>query len=590
MPRNDRNLNPLAAGGEAPDIKTVVAARETITLFAQTVSQMKLYPGSHSSVANFRNQFFAKLDKFFAENDELEIEIQQNAFLFGGEIIYKDENVLRSLPYLFFKDGMKKLAFLRGLDIEEFEAFLGIVRKISLLPVDLGDVVDALWQKDLARIRFYAPDEYLESKVTVQQRIPSQFQSRPEELFRGRLELKPEDLAEMFAKMRAQAQASSRQEEAEYAGRFSTLDESETQKLHAVLSTQRQIAPDKDFLDLTLELLHIEERPQVFSMILIFLQKYHKYQLQALDFVHAAQLLAQIDQIALAVAGKVPEKEQALDDFRTVQRESFPEKDLLKAICEERMEEPAVFFAYLAEVGPAAFPLGAELVGHGPNEEVRALAFRFLEHMGRKDPPALASLAQDDKPDFTRIVVAVFGKIRDPQTIPFLADVLSFRNKASRLRAIQALGLFVEEAAHKILTTLLHDPDEDIRTQAADVVRIAGDKVTIAEIMDLAVRKKFQGKTPAEKTAFLKALGRSRSKEACTLLAKILQTSAMIGRRAVRETRLGAVAGLEANGGPEAIEALRTAARRAPRKIKAASRNALHKLKAGRFVPPRKTA
>jgi DNA-directed RNA polymerase subunit F len=588
MPKTPGDRNPLSGGGETADAKTVAAAKEALALFAQTVSHMKLYPASHSSVANFRNQFFARLSKFLDENDELEIDIQQNAFLYGGEVIYLDENVLRSLPYLFFKDGMKKLAFLRGLDLEELEVFLTVVREISFLPIDVGDIVDALWQKDLARIRYDAPDDYLESKVTVQQRIPSQFQVRPEELFRGRIELKPEDIAEMFARRQSRTQSAAR-EDADYASRFAALDEEEARKLQAVLSAQRQIAPDKDFLDMILELLHIEERPEVLIGILTFLQKYHKYQLQALDFVHAAQLQTQIDQIARAVAGKAPEKERALEDFRTVQRESFPEKDLLKAMCEKRVDDPAAFFAYLAQVGPTAFPLGAELVRHGPSEDVRVLALRYLEDMGRINPRALAALAHDDKPDFTRIVVTVFGKIRDPQTIPFLANVLSFQNKASRLRAIQALGQFPDEQAHKILTTLLRDPDEDIRTQAAAVVRIAGDTAAIAELMHLAARKKFQRKTPAEKTAFLKVLGRSRSEEACTLLAKILQTSALIGRQRVWETRLGAVAGLEANGGPAAIEALRTAARRAPRKIGAASRDALQRLKAGRPDPPGKT-
>jgi HEAT repeat protein len=572
--------DPLATG-ELADARTIAAARETVALFAQTISHMKLYPATHSSVASFRSQFLGRLNRFLEENEELEFDIQQNTFLYEGEVIYTDENVLRSLPYLFFKDGMKKLAFLRGLDLEELEVFLSVVREISLLPMDIGDVVDALWQKDLVRIRYYAPDDYLESKVTVQQRIPSQFQVRPEELYRGRIELKPEDISEMFARMRSRNQPSVR-EEADYAGRFAALDEEEIRKLQEVLSTQRKIAPDKDFLDMTLELLHIEERPEVFIGILTFLQKYHKYQLQALDFVHAAQLLSQIDQIARAVAGKVPLKEKALEDFRMGLRESFPEKDLLKAVCEKRVEDPSAFFAYLDQVGPDALSLGAELVGHGPNEDIRSLALRFLEGIGRKNPPALAALAHDDKPDFTRIVVAVFGKIRDPETIPFLADVLSFRNKASRLRAILALGQFPEEAASKILTALLRDPDEDIRTQAAEVVRLAGDAPAIADLMEIVARKKFHLRAAAEKAAFLKALGRSRSEGACALLAKILQTSTLIGRRRIRETRLGAVAGLEANGGPAAVEALRTATRRAPRKIKAASREALQRLKTKR--------
>jgi len=578
MPSPHGDRNPLPAGGDSADPKTIAGAKETISLFAQTISHMKLYPASHTSVANFRSQLLARLNRFLVENDELEIDIQQNGFLYEGKLIYADENVLRSLPYLFFKDGMKRLTFLRGIDPEELDAFLGVIREMSLLPIDVGDIVDALWQKDLAHIRYFAPDDFLESKVTVQQRIPSQFQVRPEELFRGRIELKPEDVSEMFDRMRRRPQLAAG-EEADYARRFATLDESETRKLEMVLSTQRQIPIAKNFLDMALELLNIEERPETFKGILTFLQKYHACQLQDLDFVHAAQFLGQIEQIAKAVAGKVPDKERALEDFRAVLRESFPGKDLRKAMDEERVGKPAAFFAYLGQVGTPALTLGADLALFGPSDHVRALAFQFLEDMERKDPRALAGLARDDQPDFTRIVVSVFGKIRDPRTIPFLAEVLSFRTQASRLQAIKALGQFPDGPAHKLLAKLLDDPDEDIRIRAAEVVRLAGDGEAIDKILKIVAPKKFHGKTPAEKTALLKALGRSRAVEGSDLLAKILQTSTLFGRRRVRETRLGAVAGLEANGGPAAIEALRTSARRSSGKIKMACREALEKLK-----------
>jgi hypothetical protein len=531
----------------APDPKTLSAVQEILALLGQTVTHMKLYPSHHSSVARFRGLLIGKLEKFFRESDELEIEIQQNAFLFGGETVFADENVVRSLPYLFFKDGMKKLAFLKGIDAEELEAFLSTVREISLLPVDVGDIVDAIWQRDLAHIRYLAPDDYLESRVTVQQRIPSQFQVRPEDLYKGRIELKPDDVAEMFGKIRSMTQPASH-EETDYAARFAPLNETELRTLESTLASQRRIAPDKDFLDLTLELLNIEERFEVFSGILAFLKKFHQVQLQSLDFVHAAQLLAQIDQIGRAVAGKAADKERAIADFKDGLSEMFPEKDLLKAACDSKISDLEAFFLYLSRVGPPALSLGAELVGHGPNEDIQSRAVLFLEDRGRLDPKALSKLAMDTKPEFTRIVVAVFVKIRDPRAIPFLADIIGFKNKASRLKAIQALGVFPDEAAQKILASLLRDPDEEIRTRAAEAVRLTGDAETIAELVQTASRKRFHRKSPAEKAAFLKALGRSGSAEALACLGSLLLKPALLERRRVRETRLGAVAALEAHG------------------------------------------
>ena len=152
----------------------------------------------------------------------------------------------------------------------------------------------------------------------------------------------------------------------------------------------------------------------------------------------------------------------------------------------------------------------------------------------------------------------------------------------SRLKAIQSLGGFSDPAAQKILIDLLRDDDEDIRTQAAAAVRLTGDPAVAAELIQSASRKKFLKKSSTEKAAFLKAIGRSGSAEAAAFLGTVALKPTFVERRRRREIRLAAVAALEAHGGPEARDGLRTAARRGPRRIKAASREALLRLVPGR--------
>ena len=381
----------------------------------------------------------------------------------------------------------------------------------------------------------------------------------------------------MFARLRATKQPVA-QEEIDYAARFAPLDDAEMTELGDTMEAQRRVAPDKDFLDLTIELLNIEERFEVFSAVLAFLRKFHAAQLQAHDFVHAARMLSQIDQISRAVEGRSPDKAKAIADFKIAIEDAFPEKELLKAACEKKILDTEGFFHYLSQVGTPALTLGAELVGHGPNEDIRGRAGRFLEEMGRRDPAALSRLAQDSQPEFTRIVIAAFAKILDPRTIPFLTDFLSFKNKANRVKAIQALGAFADPSAQKILKQLLGDEDEEIRTQAADLVRLAGDPETVAALIQEAQRKKFARKSPGEKGAFLKAIGRSGSADAAAFLGTVAFKRASLDRRRIRETRLAAVAALEAHAGPEAVEVLRNAARRGSKRVKAASREALVRL------------
>ncbi len=117
-PRNNPQ-KPLEAKGGSPDPETLKRVKELFLLFAHAISATKLFPAHHASVINFQEELYDKLTKFLEEHEELNIGIQENAFTYEGEIAYRDENILKSLPYLFFKDGMHKLTFLRDLDKAE---------------------------------------------------------------------------------------------------------------------------------------------------------------------------------------------------------------------------------------------------------------------------------------------------------------------------------------------------------------------------------------------------------------------------------------------------------------------------------------
>lgn len=44
--------------------------------------------------------------------------------------IFQDEKTIKSLPFLFYKDGMQKLTFHNGLKKEELREFMEIIKKV----------------------------------------------------------------------------------------------------------------------------------------------------------------------------------------------------------------------------------------------------------------------------------------------------------------------------------------------------------------------------------------------------------------------------------------------------------------------------
>jgi len=159
---------------------------------AITFSQMKIFSSEHKNVKKFTEQLYQKLKDFLKKYWKLEISIQEFSFYLEGNEIYTDKQINHSLPFLFYKDGMRMLFFYKNLQKDEFIDFLEIIKFNSSLPAEESDIVSSFWEHDFANIRYFAPDDYLESKIGTGMEILD-YQVDKTELFSGKIELLPED-------------------------------------------------------------------------------------------------------------------------------------------------------------------------------------------------------------------------------------------------------------------------------------------------------------------------------------------------------------------------------------------------------------
>jgi len=577
----------LAANPEsgAPDIKTLSSVREILRHLSKTVSAHKLFPDLHESLIQFREGLLGLFQAYFEDRDELELDIEANAFRYEGEVVLKDDNILRSLPHLFFKDGMKTLTFLKGLVSTELDDFLSLIKTTSLLPLEVSDIVDALWQKEFEHIRFYAPDDYLEAQVGAAERIPIQFQVYKGDLYRGRIELKPDDVAAMFGALRDPEGAGPKPAavDAGEAILFTGFDESEQRRLESLLIAERRMSDEQESIDLTFELLLAEDRPEVVEILLNILEQTHAAALQTLDFFKVVQLIGKADQLAERLEGAAPEKVRAVEQFRRVLRERSPRNEIRRAAAAGRIPSPKHLLDYLTLMGPPALPLAAELYESSRDTEFRALARDYFEQAGRDNPQGLAEQAGEDHPFITKAIIDVFGRTRDPRAVSSLIAFMAYREKSVRLRSIQTLGSFDDATAQKALWASLRDENEEVRIEAAAQIKLGTDPGAVREWIGIVSEAAFLKKSSAEKAAFLQALGRSPGEEAGAFLRGLVEKSSFFGRAKLREVRLGAVRALEARGGTEAAETLEAAARKGDRKVREACREALARLRSGRM-------
>ena len=165
MEKKAGSVTTVTSGGPTLGPKVLERVHDILHQLANTVSVMKLFPSEHASVQKSADDLIWKFKSFLAAHGKLEIWISEFSFVCSDTPVYSDDIPVKSLPFFFFKDGMQKLYFYPGLDGQEILDFLDVIKTEARKPAGDSDIVSALWEKDLAHIQYYAPDDYLENKI-----------------------------------------------------------------------------------------------------------------------------------------------------------------------------------------------------------------------------------------------------------------------------------------------------------------------------------------------------------------------------------------------------------------------------------------
>ena len=612
IPKNATVPGPDGRADVPPDPARPEKVKDLLHYLGNTVSAMKIFPTDHATVLNFVDQLAAKFAAFLAVHQKLQVAIEEFSFVYEGKPVYTDEVAIKSLPFFFFKDGLHILYFYEGLDRQEVLEFLELVKAEAQKPAEDCDIVAALWERDFPNIQYYAPDEYLESRILAERRgedirrpdmpgLPEDLAGETIEvrvdaakLVQGRIELDgpdkeevrraaersdgedPEPAGPAEADGTAERQAGER---SPAAGMDPTLTEEELQSLEKMVRTNRTISAEEEYINLMVEIVFLEEDAAGCQASLDALLEYNFDRLQRGDFQVPVLIIQKAQELGRHIAAD-PGKTALLDAF--LRRIVSPKTvEAVKVLLEKKKaldwESLLGFFGLL---GPSAVGLAAALHDVAPDGEARHKILDFIERTGASQPGLLAALADPAHPDLARELVAVLARLPDRKGLPHLSTFLNFENRDIKLEVVHSLGQVRDEMANRILLGFLKDPDEEVRIQAAMKIDPGEGGARVQQIVREAAAPGFRDKSLKEKEAILSFLGRTRSAEALSFLGRTLRKAPLFGSRKSLEMRLAAVAGLESMATPEASALLQKGAIGRTRAVREACTAALTRMPA----------
>lgn len=562
--------------------------KEILHLLAKTVSQVKIYPADHSTVKNFKDELLEILTTYLEKYWKLEIDIGEFSFGFKGQTVYHDPTPLKSLPFLFFKDGMQKLSFYRGLNDHQLQEFLELIKKYYRLPPEESDIVSLLWEKDFAHIRYFAPDDYLETKIGVG-RQPIEIDVDTQAFKAGNIELSPEDIAVLSQRIPPEAvgreiemreKTLDKVKEDEQI-RISSLDEKDSLTLKSMLEKNRKISAEEELFLLVMEMLRLEEDVDRFSATLKVLVHNHKDIIKKGDFSLAATLLSDLDDFCLTFSSQSPDKVKLIHRFFHEAR-AKEHLDLIKSVLvEKEFSDYATFFEYIEILKPRLLLLG-DLYEEIKGTDFRLKTVNYLKKLGKEDFSALMELAQEDRISLTKEIISILGSAEDKRMILLLANFLSYQNASIKKAAVESLGKVEDPSASKILIRFMADKDEKLRILATNNLQIYEDESVLKSMMQIVQDKSFMKKRTEEKQSLMDVLARSKMDRAYEFLQHMILKTGFFSRPKRIESSLCAIKALEKAGTPEAINILRKATKSSGKRMRQASRSALQKLSASK--------
>ncbi len=542
--------------GEEVD-EILVHARDLLNIFIKTIKAFRIYPAENPSLTGFRDLLFRKFQFFLKKYHAFAVKIGEHDFSFNKTVLYESKDLKTSLSFFLYKDGLRELRFMEGLEEWEIQGLLDIVKRSDQINKLEDDLVTMIWERDFVHISYQATDEYLEDAPVI---IPDNV-----EQFRKNLTFEPpgrsidpdyldeetgEEINYYDAMVKAASPPAVAMNRDVY---FLTPEELEGLRKEVEAETSPNFL--FNIIDILFEIMALEERPEPYQDAVNVLDRLLDALLTLGEFQKATDLLSRVYIILKTYElqeWQARAIQQLADSAGDPQRIEKIGK-VLERRDGVRLNEVS---GYLKLLRPNSLQPLMKLLGDLSNPKARRALCDAVCEIGRDSMEQIIPFLGDRRWFLVRNVVYILGRIGKEQAIPTFQKALLHREMRVRREAVQALGFIGGPKAFPLLVKALRDGETRIRCAAALSLGKVGRKNSLPHLIQMIQSREFHKKDSAEKKAFFDAVGISGSGEAIPILQKLLMKKIWVRRKRMDEMRKGAAGALALIGSREAKSVL----------------------------------
>ena len=523
---------------------------ELLRLFGKAARTHQLYLPNNPVYKTAHDALRAAFAPIWAQTDEIALTFSENEVKWEGETVLEEPTRgSDSLPWIFYKDGVREVRLLRGFEVDEIDRLLDILQRVRKASPDEDDLLTLLWQGDFLYLRYRYVD--LSQEATVPLADGGEVLAASDESPREAIAAAAQDTAANNAVVNM----------ADFDGTLYFLDEKEIEYLQSEVRREYQTDLRKNVVSVLLDIFETQQAAAVRDEVAEILDGLMLHMLSAGQFHNVAFLVRE----SLVAVARAPELLQAQRDrlSELPSRLSSPEalSQLLQSLDESPELPPAEDVLELFEqLRGLALGTVLDWLGRLQNARLRPMLEQAASRLASQNTGELVKLIQSPTPHVALEAVRRAGSLQTQAAVAPLARVLAEGSAELRLAAIQALNEIASPGALQAMERGVDDTEREIRVATLRAIQARTYRPALPRLEAAAKGKAVRDADLSEKMALFEAFGSLCGEGGVAFLDGMLNGKTMFGRREDAEMRACAAIALGRVKGAAANAALQKAA------------------------------
>ncbi len=540
----------------ADDEELAGLVEETVNSFLKAVRARQTYVAGNPLIERFHGELCERLSFVWDELPHLSLTVDEGRLLWREREVYSKPLGPDNFAFRFFKDGIRQLALLPGVEEGELAEFMDILAQSRQAHDD--DLLATLWHRDFKAVRMDYIDLSEDETADAELPQPDRGAGAGESL---------EDMSEIEAVL--ESGAVTEEDTAEFAD--IALGEPDLLYLKREMEAEwaRPVVHDVTLALLDqFEMRDQERRRQVVDILREFLPLL----LVERDFGNVALIVNELQ----LLANKTGEDEtqelvtSLLRDMSEAMAEMVSEADVAG-------ETPAAeeLAALVGALQAEAIPTLVRAIPAVPNRRTRDRLAEALDRLVGSNPGYVVDLLAAEDPMLAAEAARIVGRLGLREAEPDLIELSRRPEEVTRQAAIEALAILGSAVGAEALAEALADPGRDIRVAAVNAIVAVRPEGAASMLVSILSGSGMKDRDQGEQMAFMRAYASIAGEEAVPVLAKLLNGRKWWGGRRLPTQRACAARALAVVGTPTARTALAKASGDRAAAVKSAVRVAL---------------